>query len=341
MEHLGLIDLLWMVIRMVIVLSIALGSVPVMVWVERKVSGHIQNRHGPLYVGPIGLLQPFADAFKLLIKEDITPANVDKVLYYMAPLMAFVPALMTFSVIPFSPWLRIADVNIGIVLILSVASLGIYGLVMAGWASNNKYALLGGLRTSAQMISYEIALGLSIIGVIMHSRSLSLVQIVERQEETIWFIIPQFIGFAVFVVAAFAETNRLPFDLPEAEQELVAGYHVEYSSMKFAMFFMSEYVAMLSQACVLTVLFLGGWLPLPFVGPIIEGFLPPLVVQWIMPLVWFFMKAGAFMFFYVWVRWTIPRLRYDQLMTLGWKILLPLALFNVFFTGLIRLSLMK
>ena len=338
MENLGLFLLLTLV-KIVLVISIALGSVPIMVWVERKVSGHIQNRHGPLYVGPIGLLQPFADAFKLLLKEDITPINADRALYYLAPLMAFIPALMTFSVIPFGPWLKIADVNIGIVLILSVSSLGIYGLVMAGWSSNNKYALLGGLRSAAQMISYEIALGLSIIGVLMHSRSLSLVQIVERQAETTWFVLPQFLGFILFLVAAFAETNRLPFDLPEAEQELVAGYHVEYSSMKFAMFFMSEYVAMLSQACVLVVLFFGGWLPFPIIGPIVEGMLPAVVVQWVMPFAWFFMKVAFFMFFYVWVRWTFPRLRYDQLMGLGWKVLLPLALFNVFMTGFIRLSL--
>ncbi|UCF31069.1 MAG: NADH-quinone oxidoreductase subunit NuoH [bacterium] len=340
MENLGpTLTILLTLVRIVLVMTIALLSVPVMVWVERKVSGHIQNRHGPLYVGPIGTLQPFADALKLLLKEDITPANVDKTLYYLAPLMAFVPALMTFSVIPFGPWLKIADVNIGVVLILSVSSLGIYGLVMAGWSSNNKYALLGSLRSSAQMISYEIALGLSVIGVLMHSRSLSLVQIVQRQAETTWFVIPQFLGFVLFTVAAFAETNRLPFDLPEAEQELVAGYHVEYSSMKFAMFFMSEYVAMLSQACVLTVLFLGGWLPFPIIGPLVEGLLPAVVVEWVMPLFWFFLKVGGFMFFYVWVRWTFPRLRYDQLMALGWKVLLPLALFNVFLTGFIRLSL--
>ena len=346
MEHLGLTEILWILAKMVIILTIALGSVPIMVWVERKVSGRIQNRHGPLYVGPFGLLQPFADAFKLLLKEDITPTNVDRTLYYLSPLMAFVPAVMIFAVIPFAPWLYIADVDIGIVLILSVSSLGVYGLVLAGWSSNNKYALLGSLRTAAQMISYEIALGLSIIGVLMYSRSLSMVEIVESQRGMMvgplpnWYIFPQFLGFVIFVVAAFAETNRLPFDLPEAEQELVAGYHLEYSSMKFAMFFMSEYVAMLGQACVLTVLFLGGWLPLPIIGPFIEGFLPSVVVTWIMPLVWFFLKAGAFMYFYVWVRWTIPRLRYDQLMALGWKVLLPLALFNVFMTGLIRLSLL-
>lgn len=327
---------LYILLKIILVLVVALTGVPIMVWVERKVSGHIQNRHGPIYVGPFGLIQPLADAFKLFLKEDIMPASADRILYVLAPIMAFVPALLTFAVIPIGPDLMIADLNIGLVYILSVSSLGVYGIVMAGWASNNKYALLGGLRSAAQMISYEITLGLSVIGVLMYSGSLSLVKIVEAQRG-LWFIVPQFVGFLIFLVAAFAETNRLPFDLPEAEQELVAGYHVEYSSMKFAMFFMSEYVAMISTSFVITLLFFGGWLPVPYIGPLVEGLLPTPVVQWVMPLIWFLGKAAFFLFFFVWVRWTIPRLRYDQLMKLGWKVLLPLAIANVFVSGILRI----
>ncbi len=332
-----LLFILLTLLKIVVVLAIALTAVPVMVWVERKVSAHIQNRHGPLYVGPFGMMQPLADVAKLLLKEDIIPTEADQVLYVLAPLMAFVPALLTFAVIPFGPYLQITDINIGIVYVLAVSSLGVYGLVMAGWSSNNKYALLGGLRSAAQMISYEIPLGLSIIGVLIYSRSLSMVKIVESQAD-LWFIVPQFLGFVLFLVAAFAETNRLPFDLPEAEQELIAGYHVEYSSMKFALFFLAEYVAMLSASCLIVILFFGGWLPLPFIGPAIEGFLPEIVVLYLMPLVWFLAKVAFFMFFFVWVRWTFPRLRYDQLMGLGWKVLLPLALLNVFISATLRMT---
>ncbi|MFV1956209.1 MAG: NADH-quinone oxidoreductase subunit NuoH [bacterium] len=332
-----LLFILLTLLKIVVVLAIALTAVPVMVWVERKVSARIQNRHGPLYVGPFGMMQPLADVAKLLLKEDIIPTEADQVLYVLAPLMAFVPALLTFAVIPFGPYLQITDINIGIVYVLAVSSLGVYGLVMAGWSSNNKYALLGGLRSAAQMISYEIPLGLSIIGVLIYSRSLSMVKIVESQAD-LWFIVPQFLGFVLFLVAAFAETNRLPFDLPEAEQELIAGYHVEYSSMKFALFFLAEYVAMLSASCLIVILFFGGWLPLPFIGPAIEGFLPEIVVLYLMPLVWFLAKVAFFMFFFVWVRWTFPRLRYDQLMSLGWKVLLPLALLNVFISATLRMT---
>ncbi len=336
MENVTLYILLSL-LKIVVVLAIALTSVPIMVWVERKVSARIQNRHGPLYVGPFGLLQPFADVAKLLLKEDVIPTEADQVLYVLSPLMAFVPALLTFAVIPFGPHLSITDINIGIVYVLSISSLGVYGLVMAGWSSNNKYALLGGLRSAAQMISYELTLGLSIIGVLMYSRSLSMVKIVESQAG-LWFIVPQFLGFVLFLVAAFAETNRLPFDLPEAEQELIAGYHVEYSSLKFALFFLAEYVAMLSASCLIVTLFFGGWLPLPFIGPAIEGFLPEILVLYLMPLVWFLTKVAFFMFFFVWVRWTFPRLRYDQLMALGWKVLLPLAILNIFISAIIRMT---
>jgi NADH-quinone oxidoreductase subunit H len=289
-----------------------------------------------LYVGPIGLFQPIADSIKLFLKEDITPSNVDKPVFYLAPLLCFIPALLTFAVIPIGPHIQIADINVGIIYILAISSLGVFGIIMGGYASNNKYALLGGLRSCAQMISYEISLGLSIIGLLMYSGSMSLVKIVNAQQD-MWFVLPQLLGFAVFLVAIFAETNRLPFDLPEAEQELVAGYFVEYSSMGFGIFMLSEYVAMISGSCIMTTLFFGGWLPIPVIGPMIESVLPASFVLYAMPVVWFLSKVAFFMFFFVWVRWTFPRLRYDQLMSLGWKVLLPLALFNVFITGIIRM----
>ncbi|MCJ7500657.1 NADH-quinone oxidoreductase subunit NuoH [bacterium] len=338
------IYLLIILLKIVGIITVALGGVTVMNWVERKVCGHIQHRHGPLYVGPHGILQPIADGLKLFLKEDITPTNVDRGLFMLAPIMAFVPALLTFAVIPVGPHLMISNVNIGLVYILSVSSLGIFGIIMGGWASNNKYALLGGLRSAAQMISYEIPLGLSVIGVLMYSGSLSMTKIVMAQQGfwfgfiPKWFVIPQFLGFILFLVAAFAETNRLPFDLPEAETELVAGYFVEYGSLRWAMFMMAEYVAMISASCVIVTLFFGGWLPLPVIGPLVEGILPSNVVLYAMPVVWFLSKVAVFMFFFVWVRWTFPRLRYDQLMSLGWKVLLPLAIFNIFISGILRMA---
>ncbi len=333
-----LLFLLTAAAKMAIVLVLALLCVPVMVWVERKGSARMQNRLGPIYVGPAGWLQPIADAAKLMFKEDIIPAQADRVLYVLSPLMAFVPALFTFAVIPFTPWLQVADVNIGVLFVFAVGSLGVYGIVMAGWSSNNKYALMGGLRSSAQMISYEITLTLSVLGVVIHAQSLSLREIVLRQGASGWFVLPQFLGFVLFLTAAFAETNRLPFDLPEAESELVAGFHVEYSSMKFALFFMAEYIAMFSAACMMVVLFFGGWLPPPVVGPLLEKVLPAFVAAHLMPMAWFLLKVGFFMFLYVWVRWTFPRLRYDQLMALGWKVLLPLALGNLLIAGVLRLA---
>jgi len=328
--------LLILLLKIIGVFVVALGGVVVMNWVERKVCGHIQHRHGPLYVGPIGLLQPIADSIKLFLKEDITPTDVDKPIFNLAPLLCLTPALLTFAVIPIGPHVLIADINVGLLYIFAISSLGIFGIIMGGYASNNKYALLGGLRSCAQMISYEISLGLSVIGILMYSGSLSLVKIVEAQQG-MWFVLPQLIGFAVFLVSIFAETNRAPFDLPEAEQELVAGYMVEYGSMRWAIFMLSEYVAMISGSCVMVALFFGGWLPVPVVGPMIESVLPTALVLYVMPVVWFISKVAFFMFFFVWVRWTFPRLRYDQLMNLGWKVLLPVALFNIFLTGIIRM----
>ncbi len=297
-----------------------------MIWLERKIMAHMQVRLGPMRVGPHGLLQPIADGIKLLFKEDIIPQKANKLLFLLAPVMTLVPALITFAVIPFGDKVKIlghsvnlviTDINVGFLYIFAVSSLGIYGIVMAGWASNNKYSLLGGIRSSAQMISYELPLGLSLIGVVMLTSSLSLVDVVNAQAK-LWNIIVQPIGFFVYATSAIAEVNRCPFDLPEAESELVAGYHTEYSSMKFAMFFMAEYANMITVSAIAVTFFLGGWH-----GP----FLPPVV--------WFMLKLSACLFFFIWIRSTYPRLRYDQLMHFSWKFLLPLSLFNILITGLI------
>lgn len=331
------------VIKIVLVLFILLTAVAYTVWLERKVVGHMQNRWGPTRVGPFGLLQPMADGVKFLLKEDLTPPHVYRPLFIAAPMIAVICALTSISVIPFGTALPIAgysiplqitDVNIGLLVILGITSIGVYGVALAGWSSNSKYSLLGGLRASAQMVSYEICLGLSLVGVLIVSGSFSLREIVQSQSGHFWGFIPkwnifyggQFIAFFVYLMAAYAETNRLPFDLPEAETELVAGYHTEYSAMKFAMFFMAEYANMITVACVATVLFLGGWS-----GPI---FGPPLLKA-ILPTLWFVAKIVGFLFIYIWVRGTLPRFRYDQLMAFGWKFLFPLAVANLVVTALI------
>jgi NADH-quinone oxidoreductase subunit H len=329
------------VIKSLIILFVLLTAVAYTVWLERKVVGRMQNRWGPTRVGPFGLLQPAADGLKFLFKEDLTPPHVYKPLFLAAPMMAVIFALTSIAVIPFgnsitlfgySIPMQITDVNIGLLLILGVTSLGVYGVALAGWSSNNKYSLLGGLRASAQMVSYEIALGLSLVGVIIQSGSLSLREIVDAQGGTFFGFIPrwnifhfQIIGFFIYLMAAYAETNRIPFDLPEAETELVAGYHTEYSAMKFAMFFMAEYANMITVACVATLLFFGGWH-----GPL---FGPPLL-QSLLPLLWFGIKIFGFLFLYIWVRGTLPRFRYDQLMAFGWKFLLPLAIANLVATAI-------
>jgi NADH-quinone oxidoreductase subunit H len=328
------------VFKSALTLVVLLTAVAYTVWLERKVVGHMQNRWGPTRVGPFGLLQPAADGIKFLFKEDLTPPHVYKPLYIAAPVLAVVFALTSISVIPIGNWvtiagvptpLQITDVNIALLMILGVTSMGVYGVALAGWSSNNKYSLLGGLRASAQMVSYEISLGLSLVGVLIMSGSFSLRAIVDAQGGTFWGFIPrwnifqgQIIGFLVYLVAAYAETNRIPFDLPEAETELVAGYHTEYSAMKFAMFFMAEYANMITVACLATLLFFGGWH-----GPI-GG--PP-VLQALLPVFWFVAKVFVFLFIYIWVRGTLPRFRYDQLMAFGWKFLLPMAIANVVATA--------
>jgi NADH-quinone oxidoreductase subunit H len=322
-------------IKSIAVIGVLLTAVAYSVWLERKVSAHIQNRWGPTRVGPFGLLQPLADGVKFIFKEDLTQPHVYKPLYIAAPMIAMVFAITSIAVIPFGnfvdigPWgtyLQITDLNIGLLVVLGITSMGVYGVALAGWASNNKYSLLGGLRASAQMISYEVSLGLSLVGVLIIAGSLSLRDIVDAQRHLHWNILFQPVAFFIYLISAYAETNRTPFDLPEAESELVAGYHTEYSAMKFAMFFMAEYANMVTVACLATLLFFGGWL-----GPV---FGPP-ILQAILPVIWFCLKVFFFMFLYVWVRWTLPRFRYDQLMAFGWKFLLPLAVANIVVTALI------
>lgn len=313
-------------VKVLLVFGVVQFMVIAMIWLERKIMAHMQVRLGPMRVGPHGLLQPIADGIKLLFKEDIIPQKASKFLFVLAPIMTVVPALVTFAVIPFGDTITIfgrsidmviTDINVGFLYVFAVSSLGIYGIVMAGWASNNKYSLLGGIRSSAQMISYELTLGLSLIGVVMLTGSLSLVDVVNEQS-SLWNIVMQPLGFFIYAASAIAEVNRCPFDLPEAETELVAGYHTEYSSMKFATFFMAEYANMISVSAIAVTFFLGGWQ-----GP----FLPPVV--------WFMIKLSACLFFFIWIRSTYPRLRYDQLMHFGWKFLLPLSFFNILLTGLI------
>lgn len=332
------------VVKIALVLFILLTAVAYTVWLERKVVGRMQNRWGPTRVGPFGLLQPAADGVKFLFKEDLTPPHVYKPLYVAAPIIAVVCALSSIAVIPFgnevaiphvgSTWFQITDLNIGLLVVLGITSIGVYGIALSGWSSNSKYSLLGGLRASAQMVSYEIALGLSLVGVLILSGSFSLREIVQMQAGHFWGFIPnwnifrggQFIAFFIYLMAAYAETNRIPFDLPEAETELVAGYHTEYSAMKFAMFFMAEYSNMITVACLASILFLGGWS-----GPV---FGPP-ILQAILPVIWFVLRVVAFLFVYIWVRGTLPRFRYDQLMAFGWKFLLPLAIANLVVTALV------
>ncbi len=382
-------------IKAAVVAFVLLTTLAYLQWVERKVIAHIQVRMGPSRVGPHGLMQPLADVIKLITKEDLIPPYVNKFLYLAAPFLAVTMALLSISVIPFgggfsvfgdSTWMQLTDLNIGVLFVLAISSVGVYGIALAGWASNNKYSLLGGLRSSAQMISYELPLSLAVAAPLLLANTLSLRQIVERQAGYYlgfiprWHIfqgpIPQIFSFIIFLIAAFAETNRIPFDLPEAENELVAGYHTEYSSMKFAAFFMAEYANMVTVCSMTTTLFLGGWLPLwpaslgssyvpslVFLGagaialyhglnpvrrrdavtlPVVAAvffllaaiFLIPAGRAVLAPLFWFAAKTGTLLFLFIWVRGTLPRFRYDQLMGFAWKFLFPVAVVNLLITGL-------
>ncbi|MBI4654532.1 MAG: NADH-quinone oxidoreductase subunit NuoH [Nitrospirae bacterium] len=312
-------------IKVFILVTIVLLHVAYATYCERKVIGHMQARLGPMHVGPHGLLQPIADFVKLFFKEDIIPSNADKPVFFIAPVIGVIAALSSLAVIPLWETFSIANLNIGILYILALSSLGAYSIILAGWASNSKYAFLGGLRASAQVISYEIAIGLSLVGVMMLAGSANLVDIVNAQS-MYPFILVQPIAFFVFIMSAIAETNRAPFDLPEAESELVAGYFTEYSGMRFGLFFMAEYVAMFIMSAIATICFLGGWK-----GPDFWVF------SYVPQIVWFLIKVYALIFFYFWIRATLPRYRYDQLMGLGWKLFIPLALANIVITGLVKL----
>jgi NADH-quinone oxidoreductase subunit H len=334
-------------IKSAFILFVLLTGFAYMTFAERKVAALLQTRLGPNRAGPFGLLQPLADGIKLIFKEELVPAGADKVIFLLAPVITVIPALVILAVVPWGPTgpieccqitipgvnltlgghyftiangLGLADLNVGILYILSVASIAVYGVVLAGWASDNKYAMLGGIRSTAQMVSYELALGLSLVGPIMLAESMSLVDIINAQER-VWFVVLQPVAAVIFYLAALAETNRAPFDMPEAEQELTAGYHTEYSGMKFALFFMAEYIKMIGVSAIFVTLFLGGWR-----GPFAEQV--PLL-----GMVYFFLKVGASLFFMIWLRSTHPRLRYDRLMALGWKVLLPLALANIVVTA--------
>jgi NADH-quinone oxidoreductase subunit H len=333
-------------IKIAVVLVITLTAVAYTVLLERKVLGRMQNRWGPSRVGPFGLLQPLADGIKLFLKEDMMPLAVERPLFVLAPVIALGCALVSIAVVPFGArtyykgvdLTQVADLNIGLLIILGITSIGVYGIALSGWSSNNKYSLFGSLRATAQVISYELALGLSLVGVVMRAQSLRLRDIVDSQSHMgmlSWNIFGglQFVAFFIYLMAAYAETNRSPFDLPEAESELVAGYHTEYSSMKFAMFFMAEYANMITVACVATLMFFGGALS-PF-GHLFDSFGNGLIAHAAFSIFWFVFKIFAFILLYIWVRATLPRFRYDQLMGFGWKFLLPIAMINILATALV------
>ena len=303
-------------------LAVLMGIAAGLIWVERRLLGLWQDRYGPNRVGPFGLMQVAADMIKIFFKEDWIPPFADKVVFVLAPMIGMTTVLLSFAVVPYSPGVVVADLNIGLLYFLALSSLGVYGVVLAGWSSNSKYSLLGGLRATAQMLSYEVFMGLSLMGVVLMAGSFNLSQIVEAQRK-IWFIIPQILGFVVFLIAGVAETRRLPFDLPESDSSLVAGYHTEYSGMKFGMFFVGEYLGITLISFMIATLFLGGWLgPAP-----------------IPPVIWLLIKVFAVIGFFILLRGSLPRLRPDQLMTLGWKVLLPLTLVNLLITGGVLLAL--
>ena len=339
-----ILDVVIIVVKIAIVFGVNLTIVAYLTLAERRVSAFMQDRLGPNRVGPQGLFQPIADGVKFFTKEEIIPAKSDKFLYLLAPAIVFFPAFLTYAIIPvgpsFSAWghsfqMQIANLNIGILYIFALTSFVVYGIVLAGWSSNSKYPLMGGLRSSAQMISYELTLGLAVMGVLMIVGSLRLNDIVNYQNYVLWGFLPRWgvvlqpLGFIIFLIASFAESNRLPFDLPEAEPELVGGYHTEYGSMKFALFFLGEYAGLITSSALITTLFFGGW-DFPWVNESALG-------AWgvILGMIAFAAKTGFFLFFYLWIRWTLPRFRYDQLMRIGWKSLLPLALANIVITAIV------
>lgn len=331
-----IVNIVLILIKVAVVVGVALLHVAYATYFERKVMAHMQLRLGPREVGPMGLFQPFADGIKLFFKEDIIPTNADKPIFFLSPVIFFVSALTSLAVLPFFSGFVVADINIGLLFLLAMSSLGAYGIVMSGWSSDSKYAFLGGMRSASQVISYEISMGLSLVGVMILAGSLNLTDIVNAQQNY-WFIIPQFLGFFIFIISALAETNRLPFDLPEAESELVAGYFTEYSGFRFAMFFLGEYTGMLVMSSMATLCFLGGWTaPFPF-PKFLTDILP--FLNYVPGLIWFLVKVYAVMFFYYWVRSTLPRYRYDQLMAIGWKVLIPLALVNIVITGFVKIWL--
>jgi NADH-quinone oxidoreductase subunit H len=350
----------WLVMggKIAAVALVLLHVAPIMAWVERRGSALMQNRLGPNRIGPLGLLQSLADGIKFMFKEDVAPGHVIKPYYYFGPIISLIPAFMTLAAVPFGSQItigdrtivfQIANLNAGLLYIFAIASLGVYGIIMGAWASNNKYSLLGGLRSTSQMISYELSLGLSVIGIVMVFSSIDLNAIAHHQSDLLFYLGPlrvpkwgvfvQPLGFLIFLVAIFAETNRLPFDLPEGESEIVAGYHLEYGSMKFATYMMAEYNNMFVGSALCTALFFGGWQMLPgmhwLVGVIAPEGQAHEVMRVIFEIASFGMKVGFFMWFFVWVRWTLPRFRYDQLMNFGWKVMLPLSLVNIFATGVL------
>ena len=326
-------------VKILLIISLLFLTVSYLTYFERKISAWVQNRIGPNRVGWKGLLQPFADVFKLMLKEDIVPEKADRIIHLLAPMIALFVAFSTFAVIPFGPEVHlfgydiplvVADVNMGVLFVLALTSLSVYGLTLAGWSSGSKYSLLGGIRSAAQMISYEISMGFSIGGVLLLSESLRPIAIVESQSGWMWNAIVQPIGFITFLVSAFAETNRLPFDLPEAEPELVGGFHTEYSSMKFAAFFLSEYANMIIASALIVTLYFGGW-QIPYID--LLGLPSGLVA--LLQVGAFIFKLVAILFFFLWVRWSLPRFRYDQLMNLGWKVMFPLSLINIIWVALL------
>ncbi|PYS70886.1 MAG: NADH-quinone oxidoreductase subunit NuoH [Acidobacteria bacterium] len=323
----------WPLIQIGLVVSLVAFWVAYATYLERKISAFMQARLGPMRVGPYGLLQPIADGLKLLVKEDFIPEKADRWIFFFAPYIAVASAFIVFSVVPFGPdWATISDVNIGLLLVLAVSSVGVLALILAGWSSNSKYALLGGLRSSAQMVSYEVAMGLSLIGALMFARTLSLSGIIGAQgSDSIWYVAYQPVGFLLFLISGIAENNRAPFDLPEAESELVAGFHTEYSGMRWSLFFMAEYAAMVVVSAVATTVYLGGWY-FPFVYRLdLAGYHNLFVI---VSLLVFLVKLSLILYFYFWLRWTLPRFRYDQLMDIGWKWLIPSALINIVLTAL-------